>query len=288
MAPAPDQDGLTVSAIVVGYNHERTLPACMESLATQEGLSRLEVIYVDNASADGSLAVVERYPRVRIIRNRENLGFALAVNQALEQVRCRLTVLVNPDVILASRVLLRLGSALGRPGGPAMVAPTLRAPRGGVRDPWAPFPSVCGLLRDRVGLAPRRAPRWIIGAVVMMESRQLRRLGGLEELYFTYGEDMELCHQLLSRGMTIEVLPEVEAVHLGNPRWSPDRLVRVYGAYMRFARRHRPAERLPLGILLSLRWLLRGGAARQPLPALAEGLTRIWSPRRDRRPEERP
>ena len=94
-----------VSVIIVNWNAAATLRACLRALFASEGDPPREVIVVDNASTDGSLsAIVAEYPDVHVIQNAVNVGFASAVNQGLRAAEGHFALIMNPDVMLHSRV----------------------------------------------------------------------------------------------------------------------------------------------------------------------------------------
>jgi GT2 family glycosyltransferase len=271
----------TVTAIVVGYNHAHCLGRCLDSLIGQRGLDSLEVIYVDNASSDSSVAITSRHPGVLVIQNERNEGFARAVNQGLARASGRYVALVNPDTELAPGTIDELVVSLERHPGVELVGPSLIDEEGGEQLSLSPYPTVGGLMRKLLGLRPAAGDAWLLGAFVVARTGQLRERGGLDERYFVYGEDMELSRGVQRAGGQIRVETDVQVRHTGNPRWTPDRLARVYGAYLRFLGHHEPRQRLPVGLALSLLWLLRGGLAGARTNELTRGLRRIWSTGRD-------
>lgn len=270
-------DDTTVTAIVVGYNHAHCLGRCFDSLMGQQGLTGLEVVYVDNASSDSSAAMSSWHPQIRVVRNAENLGFARAVNQGLELARGRYTALVNPDTAIGPLVLARLVQRLQRQTELGLVAPVLLGEDGRPQPSLSHYPTLTGQLRRLARSRPDGNRGWLVGAMLVAETALLRRLQGLDEGYFVYGEDMDLSHRIQRMGRRLLVDPEVQITHTGNPRWTPDRLVRVYGAYMRFLDRHFPLQRVPVGISLSALWLARGTARRAAPRQMLAGLRRIWS-----------
>jgi N-acetylglucosaminyl-diphospho-decaprenol L-rhamnosyltransferase len=275
------EDRPSVTAIVVGYNHADCLARCLDSLVHQRDLGALQVIYIDNASKDGSPELAARYPSVLQLRNDSNRGFAHAVNQGLARARWSLVALVNPDIVLEPLTLRQLVEVLRARPEVGLVGATLVNAIGAVHPPFAPYPTLRALLGARIGWTPSAEKGWTTGALLVMETALLRELGGLEERYFVYGEDMDLCYRVQRAGRTIRVDPKVRVFHRGNPSWTADRLIRTYGAYLRFAGLHLGQERLSLGALLTIRWLTRGLAAGEPLRSLISGLDRIWSMRPD-------
>ncbi len=281
-----------MTAIVVGYNHGPYLRRCLDALTSQRGLTALEIIYLDNASQDSSLDIAAQYPQIQVIKNDQNLGFAAAVNLGLIRAAGRFTALVNPDTYLPpdalSQLALDLVERQGSSADPVgLVGPTLLSEDGREQQSLCHFPTLTGLFQKRMGFTPKRA--WLIGALVVARTRLLRAIGGLDERYFVYGEDMELSHQVINRGHQVMLDRRVRVHHAGNLRWDADRLVRVYGGYLRFVCRHHPRQRMLLGVLLSLRWLLTLIKIEATTPSLGltrgqtlrRGLERMWSQRTD-------
>ena len=279
----------TVTAIVVGFNHANCLGRCFDSLFGSQDLDGLEVIYLDNASSDSSVAATSWHEQIITVRNSENLGFATAVNQGLERATGKYCALVNPDTAIGPECLARLCEHLERNPGVGLVGPRLLNEEGAEQVSLAPYPSPGELARNWLG-RPTRDPSqlWLVGAMVLAETALLRQLGGLDEGFFLYGEDMDLSYRVQQAGRAVRLDQDVHITHTGNPRWHPERLVRVYGAYMRFAARHLGVhKRAPLGLMLSALWLLRGGLSGVGPGGLRQGLDRIWSKDREQPPAER-
>jgi hypothetical protein len=113
------------TVVIVNWNGERLLRPCLDALARQQTSAPFEVWVVDNASADGSVALLEReYPEVRILRNTENLGFAGGNNTALRQVTTPYAVLLNNDATPEPDWLEKLLAPLEEPGAERLAAVT--------------------------------------------------------------------------------------------------------------------------------------------------------------------
>jgi N-acetylglucosaminyl-diphospho-decaprenol L-rhamnosyltransferase len=276
----------TVTAIVVGYNHAHCLGRCFDSLAGQRDLDELQIIYVDNASDDSSVAATSWHTQIQVIKNATNVGFASAVNMGLAAAQGNYVALVNPDTAIDPYTLAVLVTTLQRRPELGLVGPRLLNEEGRDQQSLADYPTLPGLLR-RVTGRPAPAP-WIIGAFLVAETALLRRIGGLDETYFVYGEDMELSHRVQQAGLQVWLERSTQITHTGNPRWTTDRLVRIYGAYLRFLARHHQRQRLPVGLLASLLWVARGAMAGGGGEELLNGLRRIWSVARDRPPAPPP
>src|ERR1039457_6255681 len=104
---------MDISVVIVGWNAKHYLELCLESLAAAPPRRNMEIIVVDNASADGSAEMIEsQFPHDKLIRSNENLGFAKGNNVAIRQCQGRYVALVNPDVIVFSGCLDALADFL--------------------------------------------------------------------------------------------------------------------------------------------------------------------------------
>jgi GT2 family glycosyltransferase len=248
-------------AVVVTYRSADSIESCLEPLLA----AGLHVVVVDNAeTAD---VVRERFPSVDLIANDSNRGFPAAVNQGLARCRGDVVLLVNPDCVVPPATVEALVGYLRDNEDVAVVGPRLRESDGSVNVSAHPIATFGTLLANRARrfvplLTPllARSARWasydaclhatgptdvemMIAACVAVRGDFLRdELGGLDEGYFMYCEDMELCLQAWQRGRRVVYLPHVEALHEGGGS-SGDRS-HVWPLHtrstLRFHAKHRP------------------------------------------------
>jgi hypothetical protein len=218
-------------AIVVTYRSADAIDACLEPLVA----AGVHVVVVDNADTAHAVR-----PGVELIANDENLGFPRAVNQGLARCDGDVVLLVNPDCAVPPETVDALVAYLREHPDVAVVGPRLREADGSVNVSAHPIASFGTLLANRArrlfpSLTPllARIPRFasydaclhataptdvemMIAACVAVRVSFLRdELGGLDEGYFMYCEDMELCLQARARGQRVVYLPGVEALHEG-------------------------------------------------------------------------
>ncbi|MEB3369996.1 glycosyltransferase family 2 protein [Saccharopolyspora mangrovi] len=283
----PATDGLDATAIVVTYNSRDHVTPCLAALTRAGVLARV----VDNASTDGTGALIAaHFPGVSMVLNPVNMGFAAAVNQALSAVDTDIVLLVNPDCVLPEPTAHALVHTLRTHPDVGVVGPRLMDAEGRIAISAHPFESLTSLLASRFGggLVPVSVRRllcgenrrrtydacrqvdtpvtvdWLSGACLAVRTELLRQLGGLDEQYFMYYEDEELCLRAWRHGARVLHLPTVHATHLGgassnDPAWLWPHL---YRSLLRFFSRHRhrsyPAARAAvllrslIGIGLSL------------------------------------
>lgn len=237
-----------LSVVVVAWNCEALLRVCLTSVQERAGDVRLEVIVVDNGSADGTLAMLARdFPQVRVIANSENTGFARASNQGMAVARAPLLCLLNPDTVLVQQGCLaelkrrmdtfpEIGAAGCRlvfPGGEYQVGdggyvPTLGAVLSHAFLLARLAPRTFGglFLQDGAVQPPYGAVGWVCGACTLVRRELVERVGGLDASYFMYGEDVEWGMRLNSHGVVVAYFPDITIVHVqgGSQRKSPARV----------------------------------------------------------------
>lgn len=221
--------------IIVSWNVRDLLRACLRSVYGAGGLAngRFEVIVVDNASQDGSVAMLEReFPQVLVVANRENVGFAAAHNQVLPSCRGGILLLLNPDTLVLPGALGILVQRLRQIPEAGIVGCRLLNGDGTLQR-WTggAFPTVWGVARHYLFLGrllpfcyhtpplylERDLPQetevdWVTGAALVI----WRDLVGKQVFnadYFMYGEDMELCRRVKLGGKRVFYSPSASIIH---------------------------------------------------------------------------
>lgn len=224
-----------VSVCIANWNCRDYLLGCLESLLrTPQGV-RLEVIVVDNASADGAAgAAAAAFPEVRLVRNQSNLGFSRANNQAAQLARGRHLFFLNNDTVVPPGTLRRLVEYSDAHPEVGMVGPKLRGGDGALQISFRRKPTVAALLHRLVMLrwtglfrrayrgyrragfrADRVAPvEVLMGAAVMLPRGVFRSVGGWDEDYRFGGEDIDLSARVGRLGELV-YLADVEVTHFG-------------------------------------------------------------------------
>jgi N-acetylglucosaminyl-diphospho-decaprenol L-rhamnosyltransferase len=243
-----------VSILIVSWNSAELIIPCVRSIEAKTRNVRHEIIVVDNGSTDGSAQRIRKtFPEVRLIENPENLGFARAVNLALDTVSGRYTFLLNPDILFrndAASILSRFldgrpeaGIAGGRlfnsDGSPGVSFGRFPAFRDAVNRSMGGSPNY-GIPFDPTQTDPGKVD-WISGADLMIRSDFFRELGGLDPSYFFSFEDVDLCLRAARLGRTTYVVPDAEIVHIhphGFKGSSPDFRIHFYTSEFLFHKKH--------------------------------------------------
>ena len=241
------------SVVIVNYNVRLLLEECIKSV--EKALDGIEgdIFVIDNNSSDGSVEYIrERFPKVHIIANKENLGFARANNQAIRITDAEYILLLNPDTVVYENTLrgcLDFMDANPEAGGVGVrmltregkVAPESRR---AVPTPWVAFLKMLGLTsRYYMSHLPWDKPgriEVVSGAFCMLRHKALDQIGLLDEDFFMYGEDIDLSYRLLKGGWQNWYLP-YDIIHYKgeSTQKSSFRYVHVfYQAMLIFFRKH--------------------------------------------------
>lgn len=226
---APD-----VSVCIVSWNVAADLRTCLASLREQVNPPELEVIVADNASADGTVAMLEQeFPEVKVIANRENRGFAAASNQCLRWARGRYLLLLNPDTVVPPDGLRRLVEVADANPDAGIVAPKLLNPDGTLQHSCRRFPTIAAAV-FRHTLLGRLFPRarseasyimedfdhqaerdvdWVSGACFMVRREAFEQVGELDERFKWGSEDVDYCMRMHRAGWRVLYTPATAIVH---------------------------------------------------------------------------
>ncbi|WP_179118233.1 glycosyltransferase family 2 protein [Saccharothrix sp. ALI-22-I] len=234
-----------VDCTVVSYNSASDLPRCIESLQKASG-ARVNITVVDNASSDDSAATAERLG-VTVVRNRDNRGFAAAVNQGARNGTAPWVLVFNPDAVLPRDGLTRLidtARSQDRVGcvGPRVVGEDGAEYPSGRRFPNLTDAAVHAVLGKAIpnNFATRRyhardvdrtrtvAVDWVSGCCMLIPRTVWEELGGLDEAYFMYIEDMDFSLRARKIGYATLYEPAVSVMHLGGRSSRSRRIRSIY------------------------------------------------------------
>jgi len=271
-----------LAVIIVSANSADWLRPCLRSVFGHAGLAKLDVVIADNESTDGAPELVEReFPKARVIRCR-NLGFAYGNNRALMTCDARYVLFLNPDTEILEGTFDDLVAALderpdvGLVGVKQMTSdrrlyPTIR---------W--FPNALRALGDGLGLErlPVRkrwmgerelAPElydveldcdWTTGSFMLVRREALEGAGFLDERFFMYAEETDLCLRIRQAGWAIRHLPQMTILHHAHDELSPKMEAQQAFARLQYANKHfSPLHRGAYGAALAFSYALRAVAA---------------------------
>jgi len=233
-----------VSAVVVSYNSATYLPDCLRSLRS-EGMD--DVVVVDNDSSDGSAEVARSDAEVRVVQTGANLGFGAGANRGVAATQSEYVLILNPDTVVEPGTVKALTEALDRDPGLAVVAPRIENVDGTLYPSVRRFPDLTVALGHAfLGLVWSTNPYtrryrmldwdhsqraadvdWVGGACMLVRRSAFDVVGGFDEGYFMYVEDVDLCWRLGRAGWRIGYEPAGRVVHAlgGSSRLVPYRMI---------------------------------------------------------------
>lgn len=264
-----------ISIVIVSYNVRAYLVQCIESVRKALHGIDGEIVVVDNCSSDDTVAELQKHPDVRLIVNKENVGFARANNQAIRQTKSEYVLLLNPDTVVYEPTLrgsLDFMDAHPEAGGVGVRMLTREgnaAPesRRAIPTPWVSMLKMLGFnSRYYMSHLPWDEPcriEVISGAFCMLRRKALEQTGLLDEDFFMYGEDIDLSYRLLHAGWQNWYLP-YDIIHYKgeSTQKTSFRYVHVfYQAMLIFFRKHYGHLSLFLSLPIQAAIYFRAGLA---------------------------
>ncbi len=224
---------VNLSIVIVSYNTREMLRKCMQSLPASLPHHSWDVWVVDNDSSDGSAEMIAcDYPAAHLISNRHNPGFACANNQALKECSGRILLLLNPDTEPHPGSLSLMIDYLEKHDDVGVVGPMLLNTDGSLQHNGGRFPSPIRDLLTYTGLIQRlpdstkmrirygsndfnavRNVDQVSGACLMFPRSVFDKIGGLDESYFMFFEEIEFCLRVQRTGKRVVYYPEAKVVH---------------------------------------------------------------------------
>lgn len=304
-AQLADEMCLPVAVVIPSWNTRDHLEACIASVKGETNLT-VELLVIDNGSVDGSVDLLERAGVAHIALS-ENLGFARAVNLAAHLTRAPLLLVLNADVVLQAGCLGTLVAALERDSTLAGVQPKIVSggdPHTSVRIYSAGQALTTAASAYEIGKGEPDGPAYsqphevfgVCGAICLLRRELFADLGGYDERYFAFYEDVDLNARARLAGWRFSYVPEAVAAHVGHAAWGKQAGANAFNVRLTVQNRAAtavkvlPARCVPWVLLATVRTLIASpfrrvsqaavtgtlGALRQ-LPELLEERRRLRS-----------
>jgi N-acetylglucosaminyl-diphospho-decaprenol L-rhamnosyltransferase len=240
---------MELSIIIVNWNVCNLLRRCLASINANRGDLSLEVIVVDNVSSDDSVQMVsDEFPHVRLMASRENLGYTGGNNLGAREARGRYLLILNPDTEIVGDALQQMVAYLEAHPNVGLIGPKLYNSDGTVQASRYHFPKLSlryfnrpyecliNLQQDKV-----HPVDWMMGAVLVTRREMWDMVGGFDEEFFMYFEDVDLCRRYWDRGWQVHYVPLAQVIHYHKASASQlgvKRQLRFYRSQWLYFRKH--------------------------------------------------
>jgi GT2 family glycosyltransferase len=224
-----------IAVIIVNWNAREDLRVCLTSLyAEPRPRVSYDVWVVDNASEDGSAAMVtSKFPQVYLIKNTENLGFSKANNQAIARADSRYVFLLNSDAAIHAGALDALAAYADTHTAASILGPKVLNPDGTLQYSCRRFPSLgAGFFRNtylgrlfpnnsfardylmtNFDHATDTSVDWVSGCAMLIRRETIGKIGALDERFYMYCEDVDICQRVWDSGQEVVYVPEAVVTH---------------------------------------------------------------------------
>jgi GT2 family glycosyltransferase len=278
LTPVPRRPDLSI--IVVTHNRAELAITTLRSARAAIGALEVEWIVIDSGSSDDTAEAIESaFADVRVQRE-DNIGFAAANNRGLAHAHGRYVLLLNPDIEIAAGTFEGLLDVLDAQREIGVASVVQRAPDGGLQHSIRSFPSPLLALGEAIAAArwtplrrwreeePRsslyqteRAVDWVVGAFLIARAQALEQVGGLDERFFLYSEEIDWCYRFREAGWKVAHLPSMTVTHHTGYTPRPDLCAQLSYAKLLFAQKHYGRLRATtIRAELALRHALRAAA----------------------------
>lgn len=254
---------IDVSIIIVAWNVRELLHNCLKSVYDETKGIDFEVIYVDNASQDGSIEMVKKqFPEVRIIENDENKGFIVANNQGIEISKGRYVLLLNSDTVILDNAIAKTVKFADEHPEAAVVGCRVLNPDRTLQRTCAMYNSVLNMFLSATYLYKifpkssffgRHDMTWwdfndvrevevVYGCFSLVRKEAIDQVGLMDPRYFVFGDDPDWCYRFSKTGWKIMFTPEPEIIHYGGQttqKKADKFLLQLYGSNLIFMKLHR-------------------------------------------------
>jgi len=239
--------GSDLSIVIVNWNVRDLLRRCLHSILPisqftslpvyqSTNLPNTEIIVVDSASSDGSVAMIEEeFPQVRLIANSENVGFTVGNNQGIAASQGRYVLLLNPDTEIVGDALTTMVKYMDEHSQVGALGPQLLNPDGSIQSSRRRFPTLATAFLESTTLQrwfpdnavlrryyvldrPDREVQevdWVTGACLLARREAIEEVGLLDEGFFMYSEELDWCRRARERGWQVVYLPTARVIHRG-------------------------------------------------------------------------
>lgn len=271
-----------LSIIILNYNTKDLLLDCVRSIIKNTKGIKYEIIVVDNASKDDSVKAISKFG-LRVIKNKENLGFTKGNNVGIKVAQGKYILLLNSDTLILDNVLKNIVDWMDKNPKVGIATCALKNKDGSFQGTGGYFPTLLRVFswmtiqdfpyvdtiikpfqpmreksfsRNSDFYNKERELDWVTGAFLLTRQEVIKDIGGLDEDFFMYGEDVDFCFRAKEKGWEVKYLPYFSIIHYGGASSAREfPLLSEYKSMKIFYKKHYPDWQYPV-----LRFFLKIGA----------------------------
>ena len=254
---------MDLSIIIVNYNVKEFLQNLLHSAEKASSRISKEIIVIDNASDDGSVDIIkQKFPTVKLVENKNNIGFGSANNQGLKIAQGKYILFINPDCIVSENTFDKMISFFNEHPDCGLAGCKILNSDGSLQlacrrsfpGPWTSFTKVTGLsnlfpgtrIFARYNLTYLDENRThevdaVSGSFMMIKRDAYEKVGGFDDQFFMYGEDLDLCYRVQKAGFKVYYVPDTQIIHYkgeSTKRSNLDETKLFYDAMHKFVKKH--------------------------------------------------
>lgn len=262
------------SIVIVNYRVKNFLKECLNSILSSKDKMYNEIIVIDNNSKDGSIELLKKeFPEVRLIENRQNKGFSFACNQGIKKSSGEYILLLNPDTVFPQKDFSKMIEFMDSNPEAGICGSKIINYRGDLLYSCRSFPSFLTSISSSQSLLERIFPGnplsrkyllkdinhsriqevdWVSGSCLFARKKMLDEIGLLDEDFFIYVEDVDLCYRANQAGWKVFYFPQVTFIHRVGQSTSQDRFkskLEHHRSMWIFAKKHFHSNVLLRGII---------------------------------------
>jgi GT2 family glycosyltransferase/glycosyltransferase involved in cell wall biosynthesis len=227
---------MLLDVIYVNYKSTKGLIKSIESLNNKNSVKyNLHIIVVDNSSEEDNRRVKDLIPGIKLIRNKKNVGFGAAINQALKYCFSKYIILLNPDTLVIDGFIEASIRFIDQNDNIGILGPMIFDEDGGVQGSARSFPTILTSLFGRNSPITKIFPKnsitrsniltnqcdgktpmevdWVSGACMVVRREAMQAVGGFDERFFLYWEDTDLCKRIRDAGWKVVYFPKAKVIH---------------------------------------------------------------------------
>lgn len=250
---------MTLSIIIVSWNVKDMLRNCLRSIYSETKNISFEVIVVDNCSKDGSMEMIRRdFPRVKVIANKKNAGFAVANNQGIKLSKGDFILLLNPDTIILDKTIKKSVEFMNKNKDCGVMGPKILNPDKTIQPSVRKFPefwpifliflklpkifpnlkSVNNYLAVDFNYKKTKTAAQVMGAFMLIRKEILEQVGLLDENFFIWFEEVDFCKRVWDAGYKVCYNSATEIIHYGGQSFKQQKVAKRQFMFFKSAWRY--------------------------------------------------